>query len=121
MRQRPWNLPGLAQVRVFSSTDDPHQPPFPTGMTDYFTDAHIRAIFKAKREGLEALDDEEHALYDEFAEMTRRAVAKITPEQWRAMSEGFATYERMAPADQMRYVDWTREQLLAPLIQSSDE
>ena len=90
-------------------------------MTDYFTDAHIRAIFKAKREGLEALDDEEHALYDEFAEMTRRAVAKITPEQWRAMSEGFATYERMAPADQMRYVDWTREQLLAPLIQSSDE
>jgi len=92
-------------------------------MTDYFTDADIRAIFKAKRDGLEALDAEERALDDEFAEMTRRAVAKITPEQWRAMSEGLAAYERMSPADQMRYVDWTREQLLAfrPLIESSDK
>ena len=85
---------------------------------DRFTDAHVQAVAKARRDGIDALDDEERARYDEIAEIVGRSMASTTPEQRRAYSEAMDAYDRMSSADQLRYEDWTPEQLLAflPLL-----
>ena len=69
---------------------------------DRFTDAHVQAVAKARRDGIDALDDEERARYDEIAEIVGRSMASTTPEQRRAYSEAMDAYDRMSSADQLR-------------------
>jgi hypothetical protein len=87
-----------------------------------FNEDHIRAIVKARRDGLDALDEEERALYDEFAAEAGRWAAAIPSDQDQRWAEAYDAVEQLSPEWQMRLQDWTLDEVHAflPLIRGGD-
>jgi hypothetical protein len=79
----------------------------------------IRISRKLKAEGGDSLSRSEWNALERFrilAEPFANSLSKWLAEhrdEVKSMGEGMALYERLSPADQMRFADWTPRQLLA--------
>jgi hypothetical protein len=89
----------------------------------------LRISRKLKSEGGDSLSRSEWDALERFrthVEPFAKALGKWFAEhrdELKSMGEGMAVYERLSPADQMRFADWTPQQLLtfAQLLDLDDD